>query len=133
MPNRPLWLDHFPENRDLVAELVSCSKQWADIDIEWNEVNEMFEYLDTVCKNPAQVRYLWPAISGLMSMNEDLAPMRANLSQHVIPKSLPTLPVEVRQMCRRTAAYVATALMLPPLEEDVVPVPDVDITFYRVF
>lgn len=129
MPRVMLWLDHFPCNRDLVMELSSCGKQYADIDIDWDEVLQVFNYLNNVCKNPAQVRYLWPAIGGLLSMRKELAGWRSQLAQHVLPKSLPTLPVEVRQMCRRTAATVAMALMLPSLEEEPYVVPDVEIEF----
>lgn len=129
MPRIPIWLDHFPENRDLVMALGECGRQFADITIDWDEVQSVFNYLNKVCSNPAQVRYIWPAISGLLSMREELAGLRSSLSQHVLPKSLPTLPVEVRQACRRTAATVAMALMLPPLEDDAMPTPDVEITF----
>ncbi len=129
MPYRPIWLDHFPENRDLVMALGECGKQFADITIDWDEVEQVFKYLNDVCKHPAQVRYLWPAIGGLLSMRDELAGLRSSLSQHVLPKSLPTLPVEVRQACRRSAATVAMALMLPPLEDDAMPTPDVEIEF----
>jgi hypothetical protein len=129
MPRTPIWLDHFPENRDLVLELSACGRQFADITIDWDEVEWVFRYLNQACSNPKQVRYLWPAIVGIMSVNEDLTSWRSQLSQHVIPASLPTLPLEVREKCKRTAATVAMALMLPPLEDDAMPTPDVEITF----
>lgn len=129
MPRVPIWLDHFPCNRDLVMELGACGREFADIAIDWDEVSSVFNYLNHTCSNPAQVRYLWPAIGGILSMREELAGWRSQLSQHVLPKSLPTLPVKVRQLCRKTAATVAVALMLPPLEDDAIPVPDVHIEF----
>jgi hypothetical protein len=129
MPYRPIWLDHFPENRELMKALEACGKQRADIAIDWERVGKVFKYLNEVCTNPAQVRYLWPAITGILSMKEDLEGMRASLSQHVMPKSLPTLPMEVRKACRETAAIVAMALMLPPLEDEPVQPRQVRITF----
>lgn len=129
MPRHPIWLDHFPENRGLVKELVSCAKQFADVAIEWDEVEQCFRYLNEVCKTPAQMRYLWPSIVGIMSASDGLGGLRASLAQFVVPKSLPTLPLEVRAMCKRTAAVVTMALMLPTLEHDSVPTPDVLISY----
>lgn len=129
MPNRPLWLDHFPENRHLVNELVTRAEEYANVAIDWGLVKTVFKYLNTHCKTPAHVHYLWPSIVGLMSMDEDLEGLRQTIAPRNVPRGLPVLPPQVRVLCRQTAATIAMALMLPPLENDAIPDPDVQIEF----
>lgn len=129
MPNGPLWLNHFPENRALAVELERCSREYADVAIEWGLVKTVFKYLNKHCKTVAQVRYLWPSVLGIMSVKDDLDGLRRELTPLMVPRNLPSLPQEVRALCRQTSAIVATALLLPPLEEEPTAPKDVAITF----
>lgn len=129
VPRNCMWLSQYGENKALVEALVSAAKQYIDVVIDWEEVLSVFKFLNGACTQPKQVRYLWPAINGIMSVDEDLAELRATLTQHVIPAHLPTLPLKVREKCKHTAAIVAMALMLPPLEDDAMALPDVEINF----
>lgn len=128
MPYKP-WLHHSPENKALINELVRCAKEFADVAIDWGVVKAVYKYLNKHCKSPAQVRYFWPSILGIMSLNEDLDDVRASIIEHTMPRGLPSLPPEVRALCRQTAGIVATALLLPPLEDEPHVPEDVTITF----
>lgn len=129
IPRRCLWLDHFPCNRDLVAALVASAKEHADVSIDWGYVKMVFKYLNQECDTPQQLRYIWPSVLGLMSLNDDLGVVRQELMHNVVPRKLPTLLPEVRALCKTTAATVTMALMLPPLESEPHSIPDVEIKF----
>lgn len=129
MPSRMLWLDWFPDNRELAVELMRCAYLYADVAIDWGLVKTVFKYLNSHCRNPAQVHYLWPCITGIMSVNNDLDGLRQEIAPRTIPRDLPRLPPEVRALCRTTAATVALALMLPPLELEARREPNVRVTY----
>lgn len=116
MPYKSLWLNHFPQNVDLARTLVGCADQYASIACDWGLVRTVFQYLNQVCKTPQAMYYIWPAIGGILSMTEDLQVFRDDIVPTSIPR-VPSLPLEVRALCRPTAATVAMALMLPRLED----------------
>lgn len=129
MPNHTLWLNHFPINSDLALRLEKAACEYADVSINWGMVKMVFKYLNKHCQTAQQMRYLWPSVLGLMSLDDDLDDIRAELTPNPVPRNLPSLPLTVRNAMRYASATVAMALLLPPLENDAVAVKDVGVRF----
>ena len=129
MPRAPLWLNHLPENRDLAKAITSAAQLYAYIAIDFGIVKTVFRELNDLCKKPEQMRYFWPALLTLLSMDNDLQDWRTMLSAPVVPRNVPTLPLRVRELCRAAATTLATASLLPPLELNASTTKQVEVLF----
>lgn len=128
MPRRP-WIRNISETTSLITALNKSAHDFAGVAIEWGHVMTVFRVLNTICKTPAQVRYLWPSIVGIMSVNQDLDDARESIAVHTVPRTLPKIGLRLRKLCRDTSGIVATALLLPRLENEAYVVPDVRVNF----
>lgn len=96
-----------PADNPLWGGLVEYYHKYDEFAREWVEVMDVFKYLNETCTNPMQVRYMWPTILAFL---EDDA--KSDLIGSKVPRSLPSIPVEMRQSMRNTATTVAMAGML---------------------
>lgn len=103
---------------DAPSELVARITPWVierlSIGTDFGLVKVVLARLDHECTGgPSQLRYMWPSILSLCSLDENLTPFADAIRGLRQPKSIPSLPPEWRDACRQSAATIAAALLLP--------------------
>jgi len=105
---------------DAPSELVSRVVNWAsksvELGISINRIRALLWYLDRECDNGAQIRFLWPSILALCAFYEGTKELGDRLRVLKPPRSLPSLPQEVKLNCRLTAQTIAAAQLMPEPE-----------------
>ncbi len=125
MPRDPRFQLLHNSNVQVYEEMIGYIQKRIEVAIDFGRVVATFEALNRYCSTPAQMRYMWPAILPILSMNSELEGFRQAVATFRVPSKTPSLPVEVRAACKTTAATITMAGLLPPMEDDAMPTPDV--------
>jgi hypothetical protein len=104
-------------------------KAWArarvELAFDWGLVRRYFDVLNRACGKPAQIRYLWPALVGVLRTCSDLQEALTRLEEFKRPSELPNFSQEFVEVGRRCTQIVATALIMKDVLPDAVPEPAV--------
>jgi hypothetical protein len=94
-------------------EIRSWGNARIELAFEWGLVRRFFDRLNRKCSRPAQVRYIWPTLLGVMrSYGGGLVESLAKLEEFKRPPELPTLSPEFVEVGRRCTQIVTTALIM---------------------
>jgi hypothetical protein len=108
-PRSPILQEDAPQ------ELINRMDEWVHrrraIGLEFARVDQVVKHLNGVCKLPSQVRYAWPSIVALASMNEFTQQIGRNLTTFKRPRSLPPIH-DIRESLQKASATVSSALLL---------------------
>jgi hypothetical protein len=100
---------------ELIDVLVGYVRERLDLSRQYGRVREVLRQLATSCDSPAQVRFLFPAISLIVERITDEA-QRTRLHRKLSSNSrklLPPVPPGLRAACRESATTIAMWQMLP--------------------
>lgn len=113
-----------PVRTDFVSEpdsrLISV-QVWADQYIntknEYDKLLELFKYLNTHCRTPAQVKFYWPSLFNIISsMGGYRGKEITKTVLDITTRTIPALPNNIRLLCKQVAASVATAQLMGVFE-----------------
>lgn len=114
----------------VMSKLTNWVVTTAQNNMEVNRVSRLLWWLHNNCQGASQVRYLWPSIITLCSMdetNENLQNFANRLRELRRPQSLPSMPPEVRDAFKKTASIVAALSLLPNTTPEPVAPPEVSV------
>lgn len=101
---------------DAPPSVLDRIKSWldndADVSRDFGRVLATFNYLSDNYSRAA-IRYYWPTILVLLADNEQTKPILDEIQAMRMPTSLKPLPPELVAACRKTAATVSTAQLIP--------------------
>jgi hypothetical protein len=108
-----------PEVLDRLADWVI---ERAEIGFNISRARLVYNWLNTKCKTANEMRFLWPSIVALCSLDERTQEYGAKLRDVKPPKAVAFLPPEVKEGCRKAAGTIASAMLLgepPPFKAPV--------------
>lgn len=114
--------------RHTIDKLTSWIIDRAEINFSISRIKLVLGWLDNHCQTPSQLRFLWPSLIGLCSLNDLTADFGHRLREVRPPTTMPFLPPEVKAACRTTAGTVASTMLLPDPEAAEAPPVSVQIT-----
>lgn len=83
---------------------------------DFGQLHGLFLYLNSACRVPAQVRYVWPGVLNLIGMDETAQEYIDKLRPLKVPAGMPSFSKELREYAARTAGRIAQATLLPAFE-----------------
>jgi hypothetical protein len=101
-----------------IEEIEAWATVRTDISLDWSLVERLIKHLSKICTHPAQVRYIWPTLIGLMRSRGALASQVAELEDFKRPGTLPTISLELAEVCRQCSQIVATGLIMRDIADD---------------
>jgi len=120
MPRNKVILASIPQ--DVRDKLTSWVIERTEIMFNINRVRAVLSWLSTHCDSGPQIRFLWPSIIALASLNESTHDLGDRLRELRPPRSLPALPSEVKAGCRMASTTIASAMLLGEPEAFTAPV-----------
>ena len=96
---------------DLVESISAWIRKGGDASADFGRVSAVFNKLNEELTKP-QIRFVWPSIIALCNVTEVLGPTAAEL-QELKPIGGVALPRGLLQACRKTAATIALAGLIP--------------------
>jgi hypothetical protein len=85
---------------------------------EWCLANAVFQELNRRCNTPAQMRYFWSSIVGILTLCDD-EKVRAKadkLRAYKAPSGIPRVEKELAEACRGASAIISKGLLYPEPE-----------------
>ncbi|WP_020095725.1 hypothetical protein [Methylobacterium sp. 285MFTsu5.1] len=100
-------------------KLASWVKWRVKVGRDWCFANQVFYELNRRCSTPAQVRYFWPSIVGLLALSEDdkVRGKADKLRAYKPPAGIPRVEKPLAEACRSASAIIAKGLLYPETEE----------------
>jgi hypothetical protein len=98
--------------------LATWVKWRAKVGRDWCLANNVFSELNRRCSTPAQVRYFWPSIVGLLALSDD-EKVRAKadkLRAYKAPSGIPPVEKAFVEACKSASAIIAKGLLYPEVE-----------------
>lgn len=112
MPKNPaVQPDADPEKIAQITQWVTWRR---DVGYQFGRVKGLLNRLDSYCKSPRQVRYVWPSVLALarMSSEDAMKDLANELEDFREPRNMPPISAEMREVCRKASTTVAGALLL---------------------
>jgi hypothetical protein len=104
-------------DEQLELKLLAWGTKQADFDWEWFLHDKALEALNNYCGKPEQVRFYTPAIITLLEMAGQQK-TADKLREFKVPRTLPSIPAELREHLPKLTNAVARALLSPPKPEE---------------
>ena len=88
------------------------------VGIDWCLVSAVFTELNRRCATPAQLRYFWPSIVGLLALCEDekVRAKAEKLRAYKPPSGIPFVEKPLVEACKTASTTVARGLLYPEPE-----------------
>lgn len=98
--------------------LATWVKWRAKVGREWSLASHVFSELDRRCSTPAQVRYFWPSIVGLLALSDDenVRTKADKLRAYRAPSGIPHVEKPFVEACKSASAIIAKGLLYPEVE-----------------
>jgi len=98
---------------ELVTRLVEWTNQQLKIRYDFATAAALMEWMGSHCESKHQIRFLWPSLVAIASLQEHTADFADRIRDFKVPRSLPPMPAEVRAACKMTSGLIAGAMLLP--------------------
>jgi hypothetical protein len=121
LPRKPEVQD--PQDPKFV-EILEWAHEWVEMKFKWGLVYRLIEVLNKKFSSPAQFRYAWPAVLGLMRTSTSFSDLLPAIEEFKRPNNMPYMSPELAAVCQECSQIVSTGLIMRDLvaEEQVYPV-----------
>lgn len=120
LPRKTTWQDNVEslENQKKISDWAS---ETLEIRFKWGLVLKLIDVLNNKLTSPAQVRYVWPAVLGIMRTTTVFDDLLPQIEEFKRPHNMPPISPELRGVCQECAQIVATGLILWGVEKPIAP------------
>jgi hypothetical protein len=125
VPRKPVWQDL---GHPKLEELRTWAVERIETKFKWGLVNKLLKVLNDKFSSPAQLRYAWPAVLGLMRTSTAFDDLIPQIEEFKRPAVMVDLSPELRAVCQECSQIVATGLLMRDLIEKA-PESPVDVSF----
>lgn len=94
-------------------KVVKFVQTMADVQFAWMQVRGVVDYLNEICRSPAQFRAMFPAVASLFGPDEQFKATVDQLRTIKAPSDLPGTSLEFRVAAREAAGLVTKTAMMP--------------------
>lgn len=106
-----------PEAVELLRQIRAYEDAYSELKTTYSNCRGVLEYMNRTAGNLQTIRFFWPAIVTLMSMDGNHNDKVERLREQVVPARIPLLQHDVRELLQETSTELMAASLLPAPEK----------------
>lgn len=112
----PLIPRNHHQLRDAPQHVLDAVAEWAcsiaETNIQAQRASKLLYWFNYNLTNPGQLRFLWPSVVTLASKHPGTKGFADKIRDLSAPKTLPNIPQEIKNACKLTAGFIASASLI---------------------